>query len=58
MSVEKATGRLVFRSRMDTIKGTIDSFKRSSALEAFQHQIAGFGHNNRTLLRNFLGIPR
>jgi len=57
-SVQTATGKLVLRTRIDTVKSTIDTFKRSSALEAVEHQIEGFGKNNRQLLRNFTGFPR
>jgi len=58
MSVSGATSKLVFRTRMDTVKNTFDTLKRESAASALLNQVEGFGRNNRQLLRNFLGIPR
>lgn len=57
-SVQTATGKLVIRTRIDTVKKTVDTLKRESAMDAVIDQIEGFGRNNRQLLRNFTGFPR
>jgi len=55
---QAATGKLMFRQRIDTVKGTIDALKSKSAFDAVENQLEGFGRNNRQLLRNFTGFPR
>lgn len=57
-TIQQATGKLVFRTRIDTVKGTIDTLKRESAIDAVVNQVSAFGKNNRTLLRNLTGFPR
>jgi len=55
--VSGTTGKLVYRQRMDTIKASVGALKREGVLAAVRNQVEGFGRNNRTLTRNFVGIP-
>ncbi len=43
--------RLVYKRRVATLRSTVDRFRDDSVSGAVRHQMDGFGHNNRALIR-------